>query len=116
MSKIPQSYWRLIPTYFKVKLVDDFADKFIQWNIDVNFLGKEDEFWEKEGLKDLSNVIHMWLRKPYLEIYQFPTQDMYGSMSMDTRDKLNQHADYFEREDDNYVIPYHLFEVIDNDK
>lgn len=35
-----------------------------------------------------------------LELYQWPSED-------DDED-----CDYFERQDDNYVIPYHLFEVI----
>lgn len=50
----------------------------------------------------------MWMSKPYIEIYQFPQE----WSCMNSAYMRNENADYFEKEDDNFVIPYHLFEVM----
>lgn len=48
---------------------------------------------------DFGRVVWRWLHKRYLWLYEFPEEGLAG-------------FDYFEKEDDNWVIPRHLFEPI----
>lgn len=90
MNKVPRSEWRVIPNYFKVKLVSDFMDK---WEA----LVESGEYEADEVFTDrVTSTEYIW-------VYQFP--DLYDYVS-------DEDADYFEREDDNWVLSRDMFEVV----
>lgn len=103
MSKIPKSSWCVNKVYFKVKLVDDFKNKYTQ------DLMKNEGYTEEElAEEDFHEVVDSWLSKDYIEIYQQPQEwSSLGSAIM-----RDESADYFEKEDDNWTIPFYLWEVI----
>lgn len=105
--KIPRSSWILESAYFTAKLVEDFEVKY-------------KDYQKSEGLKeedllgeDLTDTLVEWLlasERGELELYQFPQEPDSQCFS---KDIIENHSDYFERYDDNWVLPRFLFEVLD---
>lgn len=98
-KQIPNSSWIVDRTFFKAKVVDDFRREYIKWGDDE---GHGFDI-EDESFKEVDEFIHSVIKLSYsgcLELYQWPSDD------------VDDECDYFERFDDNYTIPRHLFEVV----
>ncbi len=102
--KIPKSTWTVNKNYFEVTLVEDFKEKYVQWQLGYN--GYELDELTTQGIVE---VIDNWQHRSdsgVLELYQFP-------MEVNTQcycsEIIEEDRDYFERLDDNWVIPRHLF-------
>ncbi len=105
--KIPKSVWIIDKKYFEVKLVEDFKEEYIQWQLTYN--GYELDELTTQGVVE---VIDNWQHRSdngVLELYQFPVE---LSVTCHSKSITDQHSDYFERLDDDWVIPRHLFEVV----
>ena len=89
--KIPKSSWVLKKEYFNAKLVDNFKPKYLQY---MSELGSDLDDIE------LLNFIDSIMRLDTVILYEFP-----GEL-------FKSDCDYFEKADDNYVLPRHLFELI----
>jgi len=106
-KKIPKSSWTLKCEYFKVKLIDDFKEQMIQYIMGLD--GYSQQELHQEGLY---TVIDEWQLKSdngTLELYQYPLEPDSQIVSAKI---IEYDSDYFEREDDNWVIPRHLFIVV----
>lgn len=86
--KVQKSSWVIKAVYFDAEVVDNFAKKYLEWFAND---GSEVE----DSTIQFANRIE---NEKVIKIYQFPFEK-------DT----DETADYFEKEDDNHVIPYHLF-------
>lgn len=92
MSTIPASNWVLDKVYFEVKLVDDFSSLYKEWFI------KENGGIEAGVGLFISNL----QVNPTISIYRFPNE---------LKTSTAPH-DFFEQDDDNFVIPRELFKLI----
>ena len=92
---VPKSQWIIEKVFFKVKLVDNFKSEYIGWMSEV---GHDHD--DLDMLKFIENVTN----QDTVELYQFPSQKPW--------DNDDSEQDYFERLDDNHVIPRILFELI----
>lgn len=104
--KIPRSSWVLEPAYFSVKLVEDFETKYKEYQKSEGLL--EDELLGE----DLTYTLSEWLlasEQGELELYQYPQEPDNQCFS---KNIIENNSDYFERYDDNWVIPRFLFEVL----
>lgn len=92
MSEILESRWVIEHHYFHVRLVDDFERKYLKWYVSTQ-CGKVDDSVTKfiNSIKDRETI----------EIYKFPTAS-----------KETVEMDFFELNDDNFAIPFHLFELV----
>jgi len=88
----PKSDWVVKPNYFKVKPVDNFKDLFIE-NYDAEITDSEKSFIDK-----ISSLNEFY-------VYQFP-RFLAAECESD--------ADYFEREDDNFVLRRNMFTIIED--
>lgn len=107
MYKIPKSYWVVKKEYFEVKLVENFRDKMIQHTIDLD--GYTLQELQSNGF---ISTIDKWVYrsdKGVLELYQHPLPSDSQCFSADI---VENESDYFERLDDDWAIPRHLFEVV----
>ena len=102
MGNIPESQWVLEPKYFRARLVQGFVDKYIAWTIGKNFYGSVEVFKSYSEAYNLRETLeNMYGQEGLVLLYQY------------TQDNVEEYeADYFEKEDDNFVIPRHLFEVL----
>ena len=100
-KEIPKSTWVLNKVYFPVKVVDDFKEGYFKWLREYDVIPTDEE-----ELNKLNEFIHYIIKRSYrdcLELYEFPTKGCYD---------FSGEYDYFEKDDCNYVIPRHLFELI----
>lgn len=107
---IPKSSYRLVPSYFKVRLVEDFHDKYLDYLIELDGYSKQE--LQQEGA---STIALSWEQKSdqgELQLYMYPEEFTDHHYSVQTSKIMEQEADFFEREDANWVIPRHLFEPI----
>lgn len=88
--KIPASNWVLSKVYFEVKLVDNFSLLYKEWYKKEN--GSVDD--------SVDDFIHNLKEHPTIEIYRFPNE------------RADLKYDFFEKDDDNHVIPRELFELV----
>ncbi len=108
---IPQSKYILVPTYFRAKLVEGFHDKYIEYIMELDGYSQQELY--QEGLSTIAMEWEQKSDRGELELYMYPDENHIGHhMSVRTRKAMEQEADFFEREDDNWVIPRHLFEPI----
>jgi hypothetical protein len=91
MSNIPASNWILKKEYFEAKLVDDFESRYREWFEKEN--GTTDSL-------DLNRFMLYLSEDSTVELYQFPNE------------RSGLEHDYFEKDDDNHVIPRFLFEPV----
>jgi hypothetical protein len=91
--QIPKSEWILRKEYFKVKLIENFKSEYLQW--------MNKECGHNIDDLELLRFIDKITASNFVVLYQFPNEDK------------NNTYDYFEKEDDNHVIPKFLFEMID---
>jgi hypothetical protein len=93
MSEIPKSEWTIKRVYFKAQPISDFSRQYIQW---LESQGESPDSYDTLDafLKNISS-------QDIIDLYQFPTADKDG------------HYDYFEKNDDNHVIPRSLFLIMD---
>jgi len=87
--------------YFKVKLVEDFENKYEYYLIRQGYSP------DVVKTSSVGSTVRKWLSKEYLELYQYPIEVIpeYPLLTEDL-------GDYFEKEDDEWAIPRHLFEVL----
>lgn len=91
MPNIPHSNWILKKEFFEAKLVNDFESLYRDWH-------------KKNGTTDcadLDRFITYLNENPTIELYQFPNPT-----------GVILPYDYFEKDDDNHVIPRFLFEPL----
>ena len=91
--KAPKSQWVIKRNYFKVELHSDFKNLWALWLTEIE-LGDFDD--EAELFADTVTA------QGEVFIYQFPSRAQ----------ESDELADYFEKIDNNYVIPRHLFTII----
>jgi hypothetical protein len=91
MNNIPSSNWILKKEYFEAKLVDNFESCYRKWFKEEN--GNTDS-------QDFDRFMSYLSEQPTVELYQFPNP------------KSGLEHDYFEKDDDNHVIPRFLFEPV----
>jgi hypothetical protein len=96
MTSIPASNWVLKKTYFEATLVDNFDSLYKEW---LKKEGENINNWFNLS-PELDRFISNLGENPTVELYQFPNE----------RSGLDH--DYFEKDDDNHVIPRFLFEPI----
>lgn len=89
-KQIPASNWVLSKEYFEVELVVDFELKYRDW-----FTGEGNIINQ-----DFERFMLYLKENPTVELYQFPQA------------RTDIEHDYFERDDDNHVVPRHLFTPI----
>ena len=97
--QIPKSGWVVKEVYFKAKLVDDFEQKYLEF---MHSIGEIEDPLEDS---DFNNAVYRWLQQDYVWLYEYPEEMCYGGYC--------DGVEYFEEEDDNWVIPRHLFEPIE---
>ena len=92
MKVIPVSNWILDKVYFEVKLVNEFDSLYREW------------FMEESGViyGSVDGFLFNLHENPTIEVYQFPN----------VASNPDAPHDYFERDDDNHVIPSKLFELV----
>ena len=88
MSDTPKSQWVIDKNYFTAKPVDNFRVKYLKWLSDYDP--------EAEITKELKDFIYYMTTNDFVQIYEYPHESPL--------------KDYFEKNDDNHVIPRHLFE------
>ncbi len=93
--EIPKSTWTLKREYFKVKLIDNFKAEYLEWMAEIGH--------DCDDL-DLLKFIDAVTSQDTVEFYQFPTSKPFDSDDTD--------QDYFEKIDDNHVLPRSVFELI----
>lgn len=93
--KIPKSTWTLKKEYFKVKLIDNFKSEYLEWVAEIGH--------DCDDL-DLLKFIEAVTSQDTVELYQFPSQKPF--------DNDDENQDYFEKIDDNHVLPRSVFELI----
>lgn len=94
--EIPKSSWVVEPVYFEARLVKGFKEKYI------NFLKEDSDEYDFDAA---SKVIDNWLINSHVWLYQYPD---------DNFDKIpDDQMSYFEKEDDDWVIPRHLFDPVE---
>ena len=91
---IPKSTWTLKREYFKVKLIDNFKAEYLEWMSEIGH--------DCDDL-DLLKFIDAVTSQDTVEFYQFPTSKPFDSDDTD--------QDYFEKIDDNHVLPRSVFEL-----
>ena len=91
MSDTPKSQWVINKNYFTVKPVDHFRLKYFEWLKDYDP--------EAEHTEDTDKFLDYMVRNDFVQVYEYPQE--------------NQVKDYFEMQDDNHVIPRHLFELVE---
>lgn len=97
---IPRSEWVVNCVYFEAKLVDNFENLYKEWLLS-NGSREEDLV-----TYNLESTVRGWLNSASsVWLYRFPNR--YNN------EETEDDADYFEKEDDNWVIPRHLFEPIE---
>ncbi len=104
--KIPKSTWTVNKNYFEVKLVEDFKEKYVGWQLAYNV--ELDELMAQGVVEVIDNWQHR-SDNGVLELYQFP---MEASNQCYCAEIIEKDSEYFERLDDDWVIPRHLFEVV----
>lgn len=107
MNKIPKSSWILKREYFEVKLVKGFKEKMIQHIISLD--GYSLQELQQDGF---ITAVEDWVYRSengVLELYQYPMEPNSQCFSAKI---IEEESDYFERLDDNWIIPRHLFEVV----
>lgn len=92
--KVPASNWILDKVYFEVKLVDSFSALYKEWYKEEN--GRIDD--------SVDDFILSLQENPTIEVYQFPN----------VASNPDVPHDYFERDDDNHVIPRKFFDLTTN--
>lgn len=97
--QIPKSSWVIKKVYFKVRLVEDFEQKYREYMYSIG--ESEDSLADS----NFGYVVWNWLQQEYLWLYEFPEEI--------THWECRDGVDYFEEEDDDWVIPRHLFEPIE---
>lgn len=100
-SKIPSSRWVIQPNYFKAKFVEDFSSKYLLWLSEYDGDPDEDAIKFAASMQD----------KGVVDLYQQPFDPLSNNCPTV---KYEDIADYFEKYDDNHVIPRHLFDLIEN--
>ena len=90
--QIPQSTWVLKKEYFNAKLVDNFKEHYLRY--------MKNECGHDCDDSGLLNFIDSLTCLDYVILYQFPNENK--AMTYD----------YFEKIDDNHVIPRALFHFI----
>lgn len=93
--EIPKSEWILRPKYFKVKLVDNFKSEYIEWM---------EECGHDRNDLDMLKFIEAVTNQDTVELYQFPSQKPWDNDDND--------QGYFEKIDNNHVLPRNVFELI----
>ena len=89
MLHIPKSAWVLKKKYFQALLNPNFKKEYIEWATN------EGSPIDEALIAFLDKVTY----PRFVLLYQFPA-------------RKGETPDYFEKEDDNYVIPPHLFTLI----
>lgn len=89
------SQWVLRKMFFSVKLVDNFKSEYLEWMAEIGH--------DCDDL-DLLKFIEAVTKQDTVELYQFPSSKPF--------DDDENEQDYFERLDDNHVIPRKLFELV----
>lgn len=87
MSDTPKSQWGTDKSYFTAIPVDHFRLKYFEWLKDYDP--------EAEHTEELDIFLDYMARNDFVQIYEYPHD--------------NPVKDYFEMNDDNHVIPRHLF-------
>ena len=114
MKQIPKSSWTVNKVYFKAKLVDDFQSTYLQWGQSEGCGFTDSEESTKEVMQFIRNTQKM-SNQGYVWLYEYPEDinQCYCDDGSYVNDFDNgDEYDYFEKCDDNYVIPRHLFVVI----
>lgn len=114
MKQIPKSSWVINKVYFKAKVVDDFQNKYLQWGQEEGCGFTDSEESTKEVIQFIRNTQKM-SNQGWVWLYEYPaeTNQCYCNDGTYARGRDNgDEYDYFEKYDDNYVIPRHLFVVI----
>ena len=93
--EIPRSEWVLKCNYFKVRLVSDFTAKYINYAVELG---------QDRDDPDMLDFLDYITSRDDVELYQFPPGIVFTASE-------DEH-DYFERFDDNHVIPRCLFKPI----
>lgn len=112
MGNIPSSRWVIEENYFKVKFIENIREEYLKWLWKYEGYRSLDELIsivESGGEPSLSKFLDRISKGGEFEIYQQPFD--HSSNNCETV-KYEFNADYFEKEDDNCVIPRHLFELI----
>lgn len=91
---IPKSTWVLSEVYFKVNLIENFKSEYLEWMAEIGH-----DCDDLELLTFIRNVTD----QDIVELYQFPSEKVF---------KDDDDADYFERLDNNHVLPRKLFKLI----
>lgn len=107
MKQIPKSSWTINKVYFKAKVVDDFQNKYLQWGQEEGCGFTDSEESTKEVIQFIRNTQKM-SNQGWVWLYEYPEEINqchcdYGNVA---------EYDYFEKGDDNHIIPRHLFVVI----
>jgi len=92
---IVKSEWVLKKNYFKVKLIDNFKLEYIEWMTEQGH--------DHDDL-DMLKFIEEVTSRDDVELYQFPHDFPFKTNDVE--------FDYFEKVDDNHVLPRMLFTLI----
>jgi hypothetical protein len=102
--EVPKSSWIVNKVYFEVTLVDNFKEKYLEWLRKYEGAESVKQLWDNDTGDLLLRFLQRVCNRPTMEVYQFPCDVHYHSSA----DHLQ---DYFERQDDNHVIPFELFTI-----
>mgnify|MGYP000023527773 CR=1 FL=1 len=90
MSDTPKSQWVIEENYFTVKPVDNFRLRYFEWLNDYDPEAKHTEATD--------DFLDYMTRSEFVQVYEYPHKSPI--------------KDYFEMNDNNHVIPRHLFELV----